>query len=506
MDRRPDSEREQLQFRRQFVLGPYFISRLTFWNKCYVARNLCLQVHPDMDLTQIEQRGIQLTLIGFMIDPDRLTDGNREILKNILSQIKVASDIFKESSRLGGRWILILHHTETTILFNDPGGLRQVFYTNDASQPIWCASQPGIIAEELGLRYSSDRIEFMNSSYFKKDKEYWWPNTTSPYEEIIHLLPNHYLDIFHRISRRFWPCAQKEEICLEEGVKRSSDLLRCLIKAASNRFSLALPITAGLDSRTLLAATKGLTNQIYYYTLIYYSLNEGHPDLQIPTKLLTFLKVKHHSIDCSGEMEDWFRKIYEQNVVMAHDAWGHIAFGLYEHYPNDKVCIKGAVSEIAQCVHHRYGRPKKIDGKTLTYLSGMGQNPFACKHFNVWLCEAKSSVETTGFDILDLFYWEQRIGNWQAMGQMEWDIAQEEFTPFNCRKLLTTLLAVDSAFRKPPKHELYRGIINELWPEVLHEPINPPFGLRARIKHILLSCNFYPMVWGGYNYLKRRLL
>ena len=91
----------------------------------------------------------------------------------------------------------------------------------------------------------------------------------------------------------------------------------------------------------------------------------------------------------------------------------------------------------------------------------------------VQVTEADAVARDYGFKILDLFCWEQRMGNWQAMSQTEWDIVQEVFTPFNCRELLTTLLAVDLKFRKEPNYRLYREIINTLWNDVLSEPINP---------------------------------
>lgn len=40
-------------------------------------------------------------------------------------------------------------------------------------------------------------------------------------------------------------------------------------------------------------------------------------------------------------------------------------------------------------------------------------------------------------DILELLYLEQPNGQLQAMVQVEWDIVQDVFMPFNCRTLLT---------------------------------------------------------------------
>jgi hypothetical protein len=111
----------------------------------------------------------------------------------------------------------------------------------------------------------------------------------------------------------------------------------------------------------------------------------------------------------------------------------------------------------------------------------MPDSPFAARHFGLWLDEASPVARQNRVDILDLFYWEQRMGSWQAMSQLEWDIVQEEFTPFNCRELLSLMLGVDERYRKPPGYAFHRQIIRNLWPETLKEPINPK-PLEAKLK------------------------
>jgi len=61
------------------------------------------------------------------------------------------------------------------------------------------------------------------------------------------------------------------------------------------------------------------------------------------------------------------------------------------------------------------------------------------------------------------------------MGESEWDIVQETFTPYNCRRLLTTMLSVDESHRQQYDPELYRLLMGKLWPEILREPINEPY-------------------------------
>jgi hypothetical protein len=74
---------------------------------------------------------------------------------------------------------------------------------------------------------------------------------------------------------------------------------------------------------------------------------------------------------------------------------------------------------------------------------------FAIKNLEEWLSDAS---KTYNINILHLFMWENREGNWQAMTQLEWDIVQEVFVPFNCRSLLTIILSLDEKYRMPPEY------------------------------------------------------
>ena len=67
------------------------------------------------------------------------------------------------------------------------------------------------------------------------------------------------------------------------------------------------------------------------------------------------------------------------------------------------------------------------------------------------------------------------------MGFTEADIAHEIFLPYNCRRLLLTLLSAEEKYRMPPEFELNRRLADHMWPETLDVPINP-YPFRIKIK------------------------
>ena len=296
---------DKLLFRRQFIIGPYFLDNLTSWKKLKISTNSFLQVHPDLEVNQIKNHNIELTSLGYLIDPYHPEIGNREILINLLSEIENIYDIFNKTKSLSGRWIIILDDGSETILFNDACGLRQVYYTDFNSQQIWCASQPGIIAEELNLDFDSNAKNFFQT-ISKQHKEYWWPGNSSPYRGIVKLAPNHWLDFKKRKCFRFYPNEKLNNISIKEGVEKSSELLKRLIGSAANRFDIAFSTSAGWDSRLLLAASKEYCDKFYFFSKIFYNLSEKSPDIVIPSILLKKFGLKHNVIICPSSVDRYY--------------------------------------------------------------------------------------------------------------------------------------------------------------------------------------------------------
>lgn len=485
----------RLKFRRQFAFGSTPFHGFDEWNKTVISNGYYLTVHPDLELTQIRLEGRELILIGYIIDPFHPKWGNSQILLNLLQKSTNKKVLFKETESLSGRWVLIFTHNDESVLFNDPCGLRSVYYTNGQDNEFYCASQPLLISEIFGIEIDKyAKRHFTESEYYKTVKEYWWPSGVSIHKGIKSLIPNYYLDLNTIQAKRYWPNISIFSLEYNESITKTADLLKRLMNAAESRFKLAFPITAGIDTRVLLSASKDICEDLFFYTLIYGDLNLKSSDVHIPRKLLNSIGLTHHILDCTGKMDDEFKTVYNGNVDLSHSYWGDIAFGLNEQYPQDRICVKGNCAEIARCFYYKNRYPQKISGSVLACLVGMGNNNFAEQGFNQWLEEAIDVSNDCKIDILDLFYWEHRIGSWQAMSQLEWDIVMETYTPYNCRELLISLLSVDKKHRAPPRYRFFENIIKTMWPELLKEPINPKlfkYTLRPFAKKVMILSGTY---------------
>ena len=163
------------------------------------------------------------------------------------------------------------------------------------------------------------------------------------------------------------------------------------------------------------------------------------------------------------------------------DDWGSIASGMADAYPADRVCMKGNCSEIARCFYYPSGRHDPITSadQLVALEAGWREIGFACDQVSVWFDAARPVSGSANIDILDLFYMEHRMGSWQAQSQLEWDIVQETFTPYNHRGLLEVLLSAPAALRSAPDYRLYGMICKAMWPQVMKLPVNPPAGAKS---------------------------
>lgn len=479
---------ENLRYRNQFVLGPYYIEKLTDWQRIDVTGSIILTAHPSLNIYQAERAGKSLTLVGFILDPDKPANSDADIVNVLILQLSDSDRFMPHTYKYGGRWILIANDGKEIRLFNDAAGLRQVFYNETLqTDQRWCASQPAIIAEILNLEKDKEAVDFIDSYEFRKNPEFRWPGNSSSYREIKHLLPNHCLDLKTGHCKRYWPDKSLSDLSLPKAVEHASSTLQGLMKSAAHRFDLALSITAGLDSRVVLAASKAIKDSVSYMTVRQIGMPNDHPDVTIPSELLSRLGLKHEVIKSSLIIDDAFIEAFKRNTTIPHYIYAPDARAILNYYAQRKVAVTGSVSEVCRSsfrAKKQYLKNRDVTIQDFARLQQMGKNKYALDHFNHWLSQID---ELYNLHILSLFEWELDDGNWLAMCQLEFDIAWKDiFTPFNCRNLIKTMWSVKQEYMWPPKYQLYKELIRELWPEVLNVPVNPhknsKKGFTSRIK------------------------
>ena len=463
---------DELLFRRQFILSTDAGHALDGGQQILIGGCYHLSAHPDLELTHIEQAGKSLTLLGFALDPDDPEAGNEEILRRLIVRVDSTEDVFSAVESLGGRWVLIVHDGVETTVLHDATGQRQVYFTRPGNgEAVVCASKPGVMAERLGFTMDARAVDFIHSRKSNDYEIYWMPGDTSLYAEIFALLPNHFLTLSDGKCHRVWPTQALAPMSYPQVLAECVRLLRGQIASAQRRFPLAISMTAGWDSRLMLALHQQYTEDLYAFTLVYPHLPRESRDVCVPSRLLGKLGIEHHLVPYPDTIDGAFKEIFRRNNPSANSAYCADTQSLYAIYPSDRVCVTGDVAEIVKCYYERR-RPESepVSALELAELGGLGTHPFAVEAFGKWLQHSGGP----SIDLLDLFCWEQMAGRWQARVRAEYDMAQESFAPLNNRRLLRVMLTVDAGMRRGPDFRLLADLIEALWPDVLSEPINPP--------------------------------
>jgi hypothetical protein len=474
-----ESAFQRLRNRRQFIFGPRPLKIKGDWDTHQVGAWF-LTIQRDLPFRRTPcGAGGELLLLGFMIDPSspELSD------EQILSRIAVAGaweSLVQSTIDLSGRWILIHACGSCVRVLNDASGLRSVCYSRDES---WCFSQPGLFRFVRSIQYTREACRFIGSRECRKDFEAYFPVASSPYAEVSHLLPNHYLDLNNRKTTRFWPTAPLERLDLEAAVSTVCRILENSMRAITLRGPVGFAVTAGRDSRTIFAASKAVKNRLWPYTCLHGELTRQSPDIYIGSALCKVADVEYHNIRCPDRMSSGFRAIYMDNHDPAHPVWGRFSEGMLKAYPSEMISISGNLSETGRCYYYPNGvHPETVAHAHLARFAKQPTDDFVRQHHRDWL----NDVETTaglGVPVLDLFYWEDRMAKWLASAQNEFDIVRDSFTPFSNRRVISAMLGTCPTSRIKPDSLFYRRAIEMMWPELLALPFNPRDSWKARSLH-----------------------
>lgn len=502
-----------LKYRRQFIAAFKQLESFSHWQHVVLQEiPFHIYAHPDVALSRVISNAdgnFQVIVIGFVIDPKNPSRGTNEIIEQLTnSNLRTIESVSLAISNLAGRFVLFVYFGKRLYVFHDPCGQRSVHYAEHNGN-LYIASQPTIFSELFDLQVKECSSIIRNSDYVKNAIEYWFPSNLSLYDNIHRLIPNHYLDVSIARQKRYWPTKEIPKLNLDDTSAEAADILRMTVTSAHSRFKLALGLSAGGDSRVVLAASRDIINDIFIYSAIKPQMKKQAQDVKLPHSMLKELGIEHHILDWSDtSVDEDFIKIYNSNSDILHAHWCNMSYAAFTTFPQDRICVQGACSEIYRCLywpHDQIQAAKHLIGLVQYAWEGL---PLIENCIDEWLKDAKVVCTNTNIDILDLFFWEHLAGSWLAQSLTRSDISLERFFPFNYRPLLEKMLEVPCEYRIGKANLLYQQMIENLWPELLKWPINPPsYGWPPNVRLISkqMSINFLKNI-GLYGEVRKKLL
>ena len=455
---------ENILFRKQFLLTKESGFPLDSWNSFSIS-DYTLYYHPELTISYKKEAEKELYLIGYLFGHESSTQDNQEIISKILRSACSIDEVIKDSDAFTGQFAVIFKQHDQLYIFNDACAQREVYYTTDCST---IGSQISLMEKVTRLEENDNKeaLEFYNSPFFQSKRVFLLGETHK--KNVKHLKANHLLNINKKSEVRFFPFETLVNRNLNETAEEAAAMLKGYIRAASYRYKLAVPITAGYDSRVLFGAS--LEEDCIFFVFKHRKLTENHPDIVIPGRLLKRTGKKLDILTYRKEVTSEFESLHRNSIDFYRPDQTAIIFNGYLKLLNGYMVLNGNVAETAR---NFYGNFKNLQGKDLAFITKVEAYPYAIKLYDEWLAKSQSIFIAHNYHTMDMFYWEERMSNWAAKGKTEAVLGTEMFSPFNSRKLISLLLSVDRKYRETQTNKLFNHILFSLSPELLKEPVNP---------------------------------
>jgi hypothetical protein len=496
---------ENLEFRRQYLLSNANIEKISNWKYFSITKtNLNLYYHPDLEIEHSQLQDKHLVLLGYIIDPFYPDLSNADIISRMINMSSF-QDVLKETENLSGRFAIIYCHGENNYIFHDATGFREIYYCF-LQDKIYCGSTPDIIKKYAKMEPDKDKVlnEFINSNEYKTSG--FWVGIKTPFQNIFHLQPNFYLNLDKKNCHRYWPDKIRKEISLKEGANLMAQILKGTMIGATKRYELHQGLTSGFDSRVLLAASKGLKNQIKFLVNRVKKTTSSTADIKIPKIIAEKYNLNFEVVDIKNFIvDDNFRNIFYKNNVFSRETHIQVFYDAYIKKFDDTYWVTGTFgNEILRIAFPL--KKKRISSIDIAKHFKYNNYSYAIDSIEDWLKEAEEVYSKYGYNLINMFYWEQYTGNWKNLGGSEGNITREEIRPFNCRKLITTYISLKDKYRYKDYPMGHLMIIKILWKELLEIPIaayinTPSYWIKRTSRFLGIEI----LVDNIYNFIKNKL-
>ena len=316
----------------------------------------------------------------------------------------------------------------------DASGLRGLFFSHRGAALI-VGSSPNLVAEFTGTPTPNRRLGDYSLN--------WHPTPTSGLLGVRSVLPGDRLDWNGGLSSSGLVGSLGGERPMADRVDVvSSALQENIIAAAQLGDEVWLPLTAGLDSRTLLAATLAADVDPVTFTLAFDP--SSSLEAAVAKSIARTQGLRHETIEARPGTVGPTTTPGVNHALNADSA--QVRAGFYEDFGADRVLLRGGCFEIgrrffADLAGEITWQELCADPRILTRRSKLG--PLAGRDFARGLQEwvrLRSNADLGPAHWIDLFYLDQRLGAWLAGIEMTLDaVGMVSIHPANDQRILAAL-------------------------------------------------------------------
>lgn len=452
--------------RRQFILGPRPVHITAEWQSAPVDGYGHLSYSPELPVTRVlTGDGPVAYLLGLAVQIAGKASPGEEL------RAATAQSVSTHYRWWAGRWILLIGSQ----LHMDAAGLLGCFYARqpppEGEKALWVSSSAALLRQVLE---TDDKP--MRSIHHAVGID-WYPPPGSRFESIRRLLPSQILELSSgALLPRPLLLVAPAHYSYEETLDRmQGDLVGAVRGVADRSGELWLALTAGYDSRTLLAAAMYAGVRVRTYTHIdKYMRNH---DRIIPPKLAAAAGMTHEFYAGGSHRRDLLDLFDEHTAGHSIDRdryyFARQYFGWSQ--PGDTI-LRGLGFELGRCNYwSRFpGRGPKADVPDAdVILKGMRDRSRSTREpLQEWIAWTQAHPEPA-MDWRDRFYLEQRLAGWASSVEQALDLVDGDvFHAANSQSYYANVLQVPEEKRCRSLHQ--EDLIRRMAPELLKFEFNRP--------------------------------
>lgn len=384
------------------------------------------------------------------------------------------SEFEAELLSLAGRFVAIYLNDGGRVYLDAFGSMSVVF----CPEQEMAASSPGLIPRVEGCGDNEPLVK----AFGLPEADAWYPLGLTPRWGVDRILPNHYLDLTQWSVHRHWPT---QDLSIGSGepaecVEKIGALIERTINAVTREFPVQMALTAGRDSRVLLACSKSCLDRIHCYTTELPD-TKGRKDSRVASALARKEGFVHKVlpwIDASAaELQTWLDRT---GPCSAGRIWKGVA--TENQLDPDRVTLLGIAGEVGRKT--KYWRIEDTENTSLSpslilERLEMPRLEVVVARAQRWLDEFPLQHAPT---VLDFLYIEQRVGCWAGPSLYGSVRSRFNLIPYCSAEIFRHTLALPITYRW--ERRFPEDLIRSRWPELLQFPFNELFGWRASVSKL----------------------
>ena len=304
----------------------------------------------------------------------------------------------------GGRFLVALVGVQQPRLYLDPAGSLSVVYCTHQKV---VASTPNLIPYD---EQTCDRVDLAREMGIPNTNA-MYPLELTPRQNVDRLLPNHYLDLTEWQKVRHWPKEPlQSEGSVNEAVAAIAAITKRNIAAVVSRTPTYLRLTAGNDSRMLLACARDVVDRLELFT-VSRTDDGGIIDTATARKIAKRFRLRHFVLQPQKPKQEDLDEYMFRISYSVGEVRGWLATTTYKQIDPAYANLLGNVGEVARTYWSRKddSETSRVTPERLLEYCQAPRSDLTLSPLQRWL-EAVPAADA--LQIMDLFYIEQRLGCW----------------------------------------------------------------------------------------------